>query len=289
MKRLSLWLVFCGVLFCLFSAACSKSGQSDEALAGTIQQRLAADSALSGQQLHAEVHKGVAVLSGKVATPEQMQAAVKDTSTPGVQQIISQITVVPPLPPAPTIAQFTAEPNSIQRRQAATLNWQVAGETASVSIDQGVGTVQNSGNRRVQPNDSVTYTLTATGPGGTNTASAAITVANQPPPPPPPPPPPTITATAQPSEVRAGQSVDPELERHQYRVTHDQWGARSTKRFEAGIPFRVNCIHLCREKSRRQDGQLPVAGSGASGTGAGGPYITLASPRRASSPVKTPD
>ena len=35
----------------------------------------------------------------------------------------------------------------------------------SVSIDNAIGTVQNTGNRRVFPSDSTTYNLTATGPG----------------------------------------------------------------------------------------------------------------------------
>jgi peptidoglycan-associated lipoprotein len=95
----------------------------------------------------------------------------------------------PPAPKAPAIAQFTAEPTNIQRGQSATLRWEVTGDVTSVSIDNGIGTVQNTGNRRVFPNDSTTYTLTATGPGGSTTAAATVTVTVPPPPPPPPPPP----------------------------------------------------------------------------------------------------
>ena len=58
----------------------------------------------------------------------------------------------------------------------------------SVSIDQGIGTVQSTGNSRVSPSDSTTYTLTATGPGGSATSSATVSVSAPPPPPPPPPP-----------------------------------------------------------------------------------------------------
>jgi peptidoglycan-associated lipoprotein len=98
--------------------------------------------------------------------------------------------VTPPPPPAappaaPTVAQFTAEPTSIQRGQSATLRWEVSGNVTSVSIDQGVGTVQNAGNRRVSPSESATYTLTANGPGGSTTASATVNVSAPPPPPPP--------------------------------------------------------------------------------------------------------
>jgi peptidoglycan-associated lipoprotein len=96
--------------------------------------------------------------------------------------------VRPPAPPAaPVVAQFAAEPASIQRGQFSTLRWQVTGAVTSVSINQGVGRVLDSGSQRVQPSDSTTYTLTAAGPGGSNTASATVNVTAPPPPPPPPP------------------------------------------------------------------------------------------------------
>jgi peptidoglycan-associated lipoprotein len=87
------------------------------------------------------------------------------------------------------VASFSAEPTTIQRGQSSTLRWEVTGNVTSVSIDQGVGTVQNNGNRRVSPSDSITYTLTATGPGGSSTGTATVNVSAPPPPPPPPPPP----------------------------------------------------------------------------------------------------
>jgi peptidoglycan-associated lipoprotein len=97
------------------------------------------------------------------------------------------VTPAPPAPPAsPVVAAFTAEPTTVQRGQSATLRWEVTGSVTGVSIDQAVGTVQNTGNRRVSPSDSTTYTLTATGPGGSTTASATVNVSAPPPPPPPP-------------------------------------------------------------------------------------------------------
>jgi peptidoglycan-associated lipoprotein len=111
--------------------------------------------------------------------------------------------VAKPAPPAPVVSQFSVEPTTIQRGQSATLRWEVTGDVTSVSIDQGVGTVQNTGNRRVFPNDSTTYTLTASGPGGNITASATVTVTAPPPPPPPPPPPaPTVTLEQRLSDVQ---------------------------------------------------------------------------------------
>jgi peptidoglycan-associated lipoprotein len=102
--------------------------------------------------------------------------------------------VVPPPPPpppiskpvAPTISQFSAEPTSIQRGQSSTLRWSVSGEASSITIDQGIGTVQGNGTRRVFPSSSTTYTLTVSGPGGSNTANATVNVSEPPAPPPPP-------------------------------------------------------------------------------------------------------
>jgi len=96
------------------------------------------------------------------------------------------MTAPPPPAKAPTIGQFTAEPASIERGQAATLRWSVTDAT-SVTIDQGIGTVQGSGNRQVFPSNTTTYRLTASGAGGNTSASATVNVTVPPPPPPPPP------------------------------------------------------------------------------------------------------
>jgi peptidoglycan-associated lipoprotein len=96
----------------------------------------------------------------------------------------------PPAPPAaPAVAQFTAEPSTIQRGQSATLRWEVGGDVSNVAINQGIGTVRSTGSQQVTPTNSTTYTLTATGPGGSVTSSATVSVVTPPPPPPPAPPP----------------------------------------------------------------------------------------------------
>lgn len=95
--------------------------------------------------------------------------------------------VPPPPVSSPAIAQFEAEPTSIQRGQSSTLRWEVTGDFTNVSIDHTVGSVQKTGNRRVFPSESTTYTLTVTGAGGMITALATINVSSPPPPPLPPP------------------------------------------------------------------------------------------------------
>src|SRR5271170_5374134 len=75
----------------------------------------------------------------------------------------------PPPPPAPApTASLTANPNTIQQGQSATLSWQTSNAT-DVSID-GVGAVQASGSQQVTPSDSTTYHLVAKGSGGTQEA-----------------------------------------------------------------------------------------------------------------------
>jgi peptidoglycan-associated lipoprotein len=83
----------------------------------------------------------------------------------------------------PTVAEFSAEPSSIERGQSAVVRWSVSNAT-EVSIDNGIGTVQSSGTRRVIPSDTTSYHLTASGPGGNTTATATVTVTSPAPPPP---------------------------------------------------------------------------------------------------------
>ncbi len=96
----------------------------------------------------------------------------------------------PPPPPTPTLS-LSASPSAIQTGQSTTLSWNSSNAT-SVTIDNGVGTVEASGTRSVTPSASTTYVARATGPGGNATAEARVTV-TAPPPPPPPPPPPAIS------------------------------------------------------------------------------------------------
>ena len=85
----------------------------------------------------------------------------------------------PPPPPPPRRPRWRSSRPSRPPSSAASLPRCVGRSPAnvtSVSINQGIGTVQNTGNRRVFPSDSTTYTLTATGPGGTTTATATVSV-----------------------------------------------------------------------------------------------------------------
>ena len=75
----------------------------------------------------------------------------------------------------PVIAEFTVEPSAVERGQSAVLRWNVNGST-NVAISNGIGTVPPSGNQRITPPDTTTYTLTATGTNGETTATATVRV-----------------------------------------------------------------------------------------------------------------
>lgn len=76
---------------------------------------------------------------------------------------------------APSILSFSADPSTIDPGQTAALSWSTFNAT-SVSIDNGVGSQPVTGNTRVSPTKTTTYTLAATGPGGTATATTTVTV-----------------------------------------------------------------------------------------------------------------
>jgi peptidoglycan-associated lipoprotein len=97
----------------------------------------------------------------------------------------------PPPPPAPivketpkaaVIGSFTAEPSTIVKGESSTLRWSVSNAT-SVTIDNGVGTVQASGSRVVSPTENTTYRMTASGAGGDAVAAVTVYVTTPPAPP----------------------------------------------------------------------------------------------------------
>jgi hypothetical protein len=76
---------------------------------------------------------------------------------------------------APTVDTFSASPENIKFGNKSLLTWTTTG-AASVSIDQGVGTVAVDGDKNVQPDDTTKYTLTATNSSGNDTGDVTVTV-----------------------------------------------------------------------------------------------------------------
>jgi len=83
--------------------------------------------------------------------------------------------VVTPKVIAPTINYFKAAPDNILTGSSSVLSWEVENAT-QVSIDNGIGPVQISGFRTVNPSVSTVYTLTAVNDTGTQKATAEIKV-----------------------------------------------------------------------------------------------------------------
>jgi uncharacterized protein YkwD/chitodextrinase len=94
---------------------------------------------------------------------------------------VVEAAVTPPgttQPPAalPSVASFSASPSAITAGQSATLIWNVTG-AATITIDNGVGTVSSATSAKVAPTKTTTYTLTASNTVGSVTARVAVTVA----------------------------------------------------------------------------------------------------------------
>jgi len=99
-----------------------------------------------------------------------------------------------------TIAQFYANPATVNAGQSTTLLWVIQGAT-SASISPSVGNINpNSGSVAVSPTATTTYTLTATGPSGSITQAVTVTVGA-------PGSPQIVRFVADPNSTTAGSSV----------------------------------------------------------------------------------
>ena len=82
----------------------------------------------------------------------------------------------PQQPGIPTVS-ISCDKSSVLVGESATLTW-TSSQATTLSIDNGIGTVEASGSRVVQPSADTTYTITATGAGGNATASATVKVSD---------------------------------------------------------------------------------------------------------------
>src|SRR5215471_7008377 len=77
------------------------------------------------------------------------------------KRVAAATNAAPPVQPAPPVPAPTitlkATPNTIDRGQATSLQWETRNAT-SISIQPEVGSVQARGSQSVHPNSSVTYT-----------------------------------------------------------------------------------------------------------------------------------
>ena len=78
----------------------------------------------------------------------------------------------------PVINDFSADPAMVQPGSGTQISWRVT-NAASVTIDNGIGTVALSGTTTVYPRGNTFYRLTATNAAGSNSAQVTITLAGQ--------------------------------------------------------------------------------------------------------------
>jgi DNA-binding beta-propeller fold protein YncE/PKD repeat protein len=156
--------------------------------------------ATTGTVASLSIDQGVGTLTGtsKSVSPTTTTTYTLTASNSGGSATKTVTVTVAPLPP-PVISAFTANPASLVSGKSVTLSWVTAGTVASLSIDQGVGTVTGT-SKSVSPAITTTYTLTASNGGGSATQTATITVT--------PPPPPVISSfTANATSIVSGKSA----------------------------------------------------------------------------------
>ena len=76
----------------------------------------------------------------------------------------------------PTTINLTADNSSIIIGQSTTLRWTSLGSITSATLNQGIGAVNNNGNRLISPTTTTTYTINVTGLGGNDSDTRTITV-----------------------------------------------------------------------------------------------------------------
>jgi hypothetical protein len=98
------------------------------------------------------------------------------TATAANGNTVSAVVTITVVPAAvPQIVTFTASPQTISAGQSSQLCWQVIGAT-SISINNGIGSVQANACQTISPQTTTTYVLTATNASGTNQASVTVNV-----------------------------------------------------------------------------------------------------------------
>jgi hypothetical protein len=100
--------------------------------------------------------------------------SVKDDNGNWSQEVTGEVTISPRIP-APVIDFFRNNPAQIGLSENATISWHVTGAVI-ITIDNGIGTVNDSGNIDVHPAISTKYTLTASNAGGSSTADLDVIV-----------------------------------------------------------------------------------------------------------------
>jgi hypothetical protein len=132
-------------------------------------------------------------VNGSITVSPTETATYTITATGPAGTATANVTVIVTYP-QPTV-EITADPGTIMIGSSSTLSWSST-DANSVSMDQGIGSVDANGSMAVSPTETTNYTITATGPGGTATDSVTVFVNH----------PPTVSISADPETILVGGS-----------------------------------------------------------------------------------
>ena len=149
----------------------------------------------TGNATSVSIDKGIGTVSasGTVTVHPQATTTYTITAVSSCGTASQSATVIVSQPP---MVNMSAVPGTIVSGQTSQLSWTSA-NAATLTIDQGIGSVIPNGSLSVSPAITTTYTITATGPGGTTTATATITVFQ----------PPHVSISVQPLTIIEGDSA----------------------------------------------------------------------------------
>ncbi len=164
--RLSLYLSVVMLLAILtVGVGCTKA-PNDAQLSSDIQSKLVSDSGLQGKQLGVKSENGTVTLTGTVDNEGQREAAARYASSePGVKQVINNLQVAAPAPPAETAQAAPVE----------------EAKPSPVSAAKPRRSAPRVRNLPSSPSDTTSTPVAAMTP-----APAAVSTPSTPPPPPPP-------------------------------------------------------------------------------------------------------
>ncbi len=137
------------------------------------------DSPLATAQLQPLEPETPAEPPAQIPQPGKPSGGTGNQPPPAVKPAVN---VAPPVEkPAvkvapPVIVSFTSSAPSIDRGSTATLRWQVTGDSPTVTILPGVGTVPSTGFWQVKPESTQRFTLSATNSGDSNALIRSIEI-----------------------------------------------------------------------------------------------------------------
>ena len=128
------------------------------------------------------INNGVGSVLGKTSKTITPISATYTLTAKNTKGTATKSITIAVNPPPPIINSFTSDYATIMQGQSATLSWALSGgETTSLSINNGVGSVFGTTSKMVSPIATTTYILTAVNISGTVTKSVTVIVNPLPP------------------------------------------------------------------------------------------------------------